>query len=133
MGVPWVGPWDSQFFTTIKKVTGTSRNNLKSVTINKLGRRNGFSKVAPWRGSMGAPRGAPGVHKFLPQSKTLLAPLEMVLKSVTINKQGRRNGFSKVAPWFGGLGLHEGAGGAPWGAPGVPKFLARSKNILGHL
>ena len=31
------------------------------------------------------------------------------------------------------LGLHEGAGGAPWGAPGVPKFLPRPKNGLGHL
>ena len=42
--------------------------------------------------------GAPWVPKFLPQSKTSLAPLGMVLKSVTISKQGRRNGFSKVAP-----------------------------------
>ena len=33
---------------------------------------------------------------------------------------------------MGGRGLHEGAGGAPWGAPGVPKFLPRSKNILGQ-
>ena len=57
----------------------------------------------------------------------------MVLKSVTINEQGRRNGFSKVVPWFGGRGLHGGAGGLHGGAPGVPKFLPRPKNVLGQL
>ena len=44
---------------------------------------------------------------------------------------GRRNGFSKVVPWFGGPWLHGGAGGLHGGAPGVPKFLPRPKNILG--
>jgi hypothetical protein len=117
VGAPWVGPWDSQIFTTIKKVTGTSRNGLKSVTISKQGRRNGFLKGSPLDGGPGAPWGlhgwAPGIHNFLPHSKTLLAPLENGLKSVTINKQGRRNGFSKVAPQEG---LHGGSmGGGPLG------------------
>ena len=79
VGAPWVGPWDSQIFTTIKKVTGTSRNGLKSVTVSKQGRRNGFFKGSPLDGAPWGLHGwAPGIHKFLLQSKTLLAPLEMV-------------------------------------------------------
>ena len=52
---------------------------LKLVTISKQGRRNGFFKGSPLDGA-GAPWGlhgwAPGIDKFLPHSKTLLAPLE---------------------------------------------------------
>ena len=129
-----MGPWDSQIFTTIKKVTGTSRNGLKSVTISKQGRRNGFFKGSPLDWGPGAPWGlhgwAPGIHKFLPQSKTLLAPLENGLKSVTINKLGRRNGLFKGRPLDGGPG-------APWGlhgwAPGIHNFLPQSKRLLAPL
>ena len=60
MGAPLGGPLGSQIFATIKNISGTSRNGLKSVTINKQGRRNGFSKVAPWFGAPGAPWGGPG-------------------------------------------------------------------------
>ena len=73
---------------------------------------------------MGAPWGVPWVPKFLPQSETSLAPLGMVLKSVTLSKQGRRNGFSKVAPWMGGRGLH----GGPLG---FPNFYQDPKTSLG--
>ena len=79
---------------------------------------------------MGAPWGGPLGSKFFYHNQKHYWHL---LKSVTINEQGRRNGFSKVVPWFGGLGLHGGAGGLHGGAPGVPKLLPRSKINLGHL
>ena len=70
---------------------------------------------------MGAPWGAPWVPKFLPQSKKSLAPLDMVLKSVTINKQGRRNGFSKGSPLNGGPG-------APWGGAWGSQIVTKIQN-----
>ena len=74
---------------------------------------------------MGAPWGVPWVPKFLPPSKKSLAPPDMVLKSVTTNKQGCRNEFFKGSlPWKGSMG-------APWVGPWDSQIFTTIKKVTG--
>ena len=75
-----------------------------------------------WR--MKLPHGAPPAPSWSPRPPIQGLPLKI------------RSGAPAYLLWLISnhfLELHEGAGGAPWGAPGVPKFLPRPKNVLGQL
>ena len=54
------GTVGSQIFTTIKNITGNSRNGLKSVTISKQGVPERIFKGSTLDGGPGAPWGAGG-------------------------------------------------------------------------
>ena len=97
-------------------------HGLKSVTTNKQGCRNGFSKVAPQEGLHGGSMGGPlGFTIFYHNQKHYWH----LLKSVTINEQGRRNGFSKGSPLVWGPG-------APWGGPWGSQIFTKTQKCLGE-
>ena len=77
---------------------------------------------------MGAPWGGPLGSKIFYHNQKHYWHL---LKSVTINKQGRRHEFSKVAPVWGAGGSMRGPGGLHGGPLGFPNFYQDPKTSLG--
>ena len=83
-------------------------------------------------GAGGAPWGAPGVPKFLPRSKNILGQPYEQFETIFIRHMSQKSLRNIIPATFGGPGAPWGAGGLHGGPPGVPKFLPRSKNILGQ-